>query len=112
MALPNKPKDRKDTPIWSGVVLYFPNAIIEVAKVSKIGNDQHNKGEPLHWSREKSKDHMDCAMRHMIDHGMGTTKDTDGSWHLAKAAWRLMAELQLTIEKELNESNLPKDQTV
>ena len=80
--------------------MYFPNALLEVARVSKLGNDQHNPGEPLHWAREKSTDQMNTAARHMLDHSTGNLKDTDGAWHLAKAIWRLCAELQLTIERE------------
>jgi hypothetical protein len=36
----------------------------------------------------------------MLDHGAGLIKDDDGTYHLAKAVWRLCAELQLTIERE------------
>ncbi len=91
---------RKSYPVWSGVLMYFPDAIKEVALVSKLGNDQHNPGEPLHWARGKSMDQLDAATRHMIDHGTGHVKDTDGGYHLAKAIWRLCAELQLVIEQE------------
>lgn len=96
--LPTQPELRKALPIFTGVVLYFPNALLAVAEVSRLGNDQHNPGESLHWNRKKSPDHLDCALRHMIDHGQGTIKDTDGAYHLAKAIWRLCAELQLMIE--------------
>jgi len=98
--LPTDAKERKAAPVWTGVIQYFPAVWAEVAKVSKLGNDQHNPGQPLHWERGKSTDQMDAAFRHMIDHGAGATKDTDGAYHLAKAIWRLCAELQLTIEKE------------
>lgn len=98
--LPKDDTTRKTLPIWTGVVLYFPDALAAVAEVSRLGNEQHNPGEPLHWAREKSTDQMNTALRHMIDHGTGNVKDTDGAWHLAKAIWRLSAELQLTIEKE------------
>ena len=91
---------RKDCPIFTGGLMYFPDALAEVARISKKGNDQHNPGEPLHWAREKSTDQMDTAVRHMMDHGTGYTKDTDGAYHLGKAAWRILAELQLTIEQE------------
>ncbi len=97
--LPTAAADRKKFPLWTGVMLYFPDALIAVAEVSRIGNDQHNFGEELHWAREKSTDQMNTAARHMLDHSTGTLKDTDGAWHLAKSAWRILAELQLTIEK-------------
>lgn len=97
---PDSAQGRKDHPVFTGVLMYFPDAIAAVARVSKKGNDQHNPGQPLHWAREKSTDQLDTATRHMMDHGVGTTKDTDGEYHLAKAAWRNLAELQLTIERE------------
>jgi hypothetical protein len=92
--------ERKEYPIFTGFMMYFPDAIAAVAHVSYIGNQQHNPGQPLHWARGKSMDQMDTAMRHSMDHGIGNTKDTDGTYHLAKAIWRQCAELQLLIEKE------------
>jgi len=97
--LPTDAAGRKNLPLFTGPILYFPLAFAAIAEVCKAGNDQHNPGQPMHWAREKSTDQMDCALRHMVDHGMGNLKDTDGMWHLAKAAWRLLAELQLTIER-------------
>ena len=63
--LPFDPKERKAIPLASGVLDYFPSALIEVAKVSQLGNDQHNPGQPLHWSRGKSFDHADTMQRHL-----------------------------------------------
>ena len=100
MGLPTDDKARKALPIWDGVVMYFPDSVAAVAEVSRLGNEQHNPGEKLHWAREKSTDQMNTALRHMIDHGQGNYRDTDGAWHLAKAIWRLCAELQLTIERQ------------
>lgn len=87
---------RKAAPIASGVLDYFPLALADVARLSKIGNDKHNPGQPLHWSRGKSDDHADCIVRHMIERG---TVDTDGVLHDAKVAWRALAQLQLAIER-------------
>lgn len=81
----------------TGVLDYFPDAVAEVARCSKAGNDQHNPGQPLHWAREKSTDHADCLVRHLMERG---TIDSDGIRHSAKAAWRALAILQLEIEKE------------
>lgn len=100
MGLPKDAGARKQLPIWSGVLMYFPDAFAAIAEVSRVGNDQHNPGEPLRWAREKSTDQMNTALRHMIDHGSGNPFDTDGTRHLAKAIWRLCAELQLDMEKE------------
>ena len=91
--------ERKTYPIYSGVMRYFPAAIAQVAKVSHVGNQQHNPGEPLHWDRAKSSDQGDTAVRHIMDHDVDP-KDTDGTYHLAKAVWRLLAKLQLHLEAE------------
>jgi hypothetical protein len=42
---------RKNYPVATGVLDYFPDALLEIARVSKIGNDQHHPGQPLHWDR-------------------------------------------------------------
>ena len=89
-------KERKETPVFSGVLQYFPDAINAVARQSWAGNEKHNPGEPLHWAREKSSDHMDCAIRHMM-----TPNEIDpetGGTHLVAAAWRILAALQLQQE--------------
>lgn len=96
---PNKSEAqiRKDRPVFSGVLRYFPDALLEVAELSRIGNEQHNPGQPLHWAKGKSTDHNDALLRHLIDTG---TRDTDGVRHAAKVAWRALAQLQTEIENE------------
>ena len=93
---------RKETPIFSGVISYFPHSLAAVARVSWAGNEQHNPGEPLHWARGKSDDHLDAAVRHITDYALGVKIDTDGENHLAKAAWRILAKLQLDEEERLS----------
>lgn len=88
-------KARKDAPIARGVLDYFPNALAAVAELSRIGNEQHNPGQPMHWAKEKSTDHADCIVRHLIDRGM---IDTDGVRHATKVAWRALALLQTELE--------------
>ena len=68
-------EQRKEYPVYSGVLMYFPDAIKEVAKCSMAGNRQHS-----------------------IDHGIDPV-DTDGQLHLAKTAWRALAALQMHLEK-------------
>lgn len=94
--LPTDARQRKNIPLSSGVLDYFASALIEVAKVSQIGNDQHNPGMPLHWSREKSSDHSDTMLRHYVERG---EIDTDGTRHSAKMVWRALAILQLELEE-------------
>ena len=99
--LPTVAAERKKIPLWSGLMQYFPDALVEVAKLSYVGNEQHNPGKPLQWSREKSNDHEDTLMRHLMERG---TVDIDGVPHSVKAAWRALAIAQLDIEKRANES--------
>lgn len=91
------PKERNEYPMADGLLYYFPAALAEVARVSKIGNDQHNPGQPLHWARGKSMDHANKIMRHLVDAG---TVDSDGARHSAKLAWRALALLQQEMERE------------
>lgn len=93
----NEAQKRKMRPIYSGVLKYFPDALLEVALTSFLGNEQHNPGQPLHWAKEKSSDEGDALVRHLLDAG---TRDTDGVRHSAKVAWRALALLQREIEAE------------
>lgn len=94
---PEDAKGRKASPVSSGVLDYFPDALIAIAQVSYAGNEQHNPGTPLHWDRSKSSDESDALIRHFLERG---TRDTDGLRHSAKMAWRALALLQKEIEAE------------
>jgi len=85
---------RKDYPMARGLLDYFPRALAYIAWVSKIGNDQHNPGEALHWAKEKSTDHADCIIRHLSQRGQ-----MDGEVrHTGKVAWRGLALLETELE--------------
>jgi hypothetical protein len=89
---------RKEYPITTGLLDYFPDACAAVAEVSFQGNQRHNPGEPLHWARGKSMDHADCCGRHLIERG-----GFDGGFrHTAALAWRAMALLQEELEEEMS----------
>jgi len=100
-------KERKEAPVYSGFIRYFPDAMIAVAQLSRIGNEQHNPGKPLHWDRSKSGDELDALTRHLIDaegeDGPGhkvPMYDTDNVLHATKVAWRAMANLQKMLEAQ------------
>ena len=88
--------DRKTQPIARGFLAYFPDAVAAVAEHSYRSNEKHNPGEPVHWSREKSGDHLDCVGRHLTDALKGDYSDGPP---LLGLAWRAMAALQLEIER-------------
>ena len=83
---PEDSAERKTYPLYGGVLAYFPAALAKVAHHSYLGNEKHNPGQPLHWARGKSDDHLEAAARHL----------TEGD--LTGAAWRILAALQLDCE--------------
>lgn len=107
MSLPTDARARKHVPIFSGVMMYFPDALAAVAELSRVGNDQHNPGEPLHWARGKSTDELDALVRHLTEAG---TTDTDGVLHDTKVAWRALANLQKRLE-DIDYDNISRHAT-
>ncbi len=105
--LPTGSAERKEFPMCTGVLDYFPAALAEVAHVSWVGNQKHNPGQPLHHARGKSMDHPDCIVRHTSERG-GWDRfewtDENGAqqvrWvmHSAYVAWRALADLQQECE--------------
>jgi len=91
----NAPTTRKGMPLATGVLDYFPDALLAIAVCSRVGNDQHNPGKPLHWDRSKSGDEADALLRHLLERG---TMDTDGIRHTTKVALRALALLQKELE--------------
>lgn len=96
-SLPTDASSRKNFPIATGVLDYFPDALVAISEISKAGNDQHNPGQTLRWDRSKSGDEADAFIRHFLQRG---TIDVDGIKHTAKMAWRILALLQKEIEQE------------
>lgn len=88
---------RDDYPLFTGLLAYFPHALSEVARCSKVGNDQHNPGEPLHWARHKSTAHADKILRHLRD-SLFEPLDDDGVLHVVKVAWRALALAEEALE--------------
>lgn len=100
MSLPTDSQERMELPLWTVLMNFFPDVFLEIVKVCVQGNKQHAIGEDLKWVRHASADHLNKAFRHMFDYGRGAKKDADGRYHLAKAIWRLSAQLQLDIEAD------------
>jgi hypothetical protein len=101
---------RKNTPVCSGVLDYFPDALFEVARCSHLGGEQHHPGAKLHWDRTKSADEADALLRHLAQR---EELDSDGVLHAAKVAWRALALLQKTLEArgeaEMSPHNVKRD---
>jgi hypothetical protein len=89
---------RKEYPLITGCIDYFPDALAMVAHVSYKGNEKHNPGQPLHHARGKSADHLDCIGRHLTER-----KEVDPDTnilHMANECWRSLAEFQEALEKQ------------
>lgn len=95
---PGRDPRRPTTPgVHSAVLAAFPRALVAIAELSRIGNEQHNPGKPMHWDRSKSGDELDALTRHLVEAG---TTDIDGVRHTTKVAWRALANLQKEIERD------------
>jgi len=105
--LPTDSAERKEYPIYAGCLRYFPAALAGIAKTSKLGNDKHNLGQALHHDRNKSMDHGDCILRHLIDvedlladfDRGGVTQRQDILNEVNQMAWRALALSQELHEK-------------
>lgn len=92
--------ERKDEPIHSGCLMYFPDALAAIARHSKKANVKHNGADaPLGWTRGKSNDHEDCLIRH--DLTPGRVDPETGEIEAVARAWRAMADLQIREEARL-----------
>lgn len=101
MSLPVDDKLRKMVRAFQGFVCYFPDAIALVSYLSKVANEQHNPGQPMHWAKEKSQDELDSLMNHAIDLASKgeLSQDADGVLDAIKVGWRGMANLQRLADK-------------
>lgn len=86
--LPVDSAERKQYPLYRGLMAYFPAALAAVAHHSYKGNEKHNPGLPMQHARGKSTDHEDCILRHLME------GDYEG------VAWRALALLQEKLEAE------------
>lgn len=89
--------NREDYPLYDVLFGYFPAAMLMLAKWAKVGNDQHNPGEPLGWARDKSTDHTNKILRHLVDYDQ---KESNGFYEAVPLLWRAAALVQELYEKE------------
>ncbi len=102
----NSSARRKEQPVAEGFLDYFPAAARLVAELSRLGNEKHNPGQPMHWARGKSMDHRDCVARHIMD-----ADEIDDETQLAEAVsavWRACAYLQVLAEEKYGWPKAPR----
>jgi hypothetical protein len=91
-------EERKQRPVARGFLDYFPKAVMETSHHSWKANQKHNPDEPLHWAKEKSNDHLDALVRHILDYQQGERYDDDGLRILTAISWRAMAFVETELE--------------
>ncbi len=109
--LPTDAQERKNTPVYTGFMCFFPLAIAEVALHSHVSTAQHHPGEPCHWDKSKSTDERDSQARHLLDQTFVQPLDEE-ILHARAGAWRAMANLERLCIKRLENSKskkLPED---
>lgn len=86
--LPNDSAARKEYPLFDVLFGQFPAAVTALAHHSYNGNQKHNPGQPIQHARNKSTDHQNCILRHLME----------GDYEAV--VWRSMALLQEKLEEE------------
>jgi hypothetical protein len=115
--IPQGDQERKDAPMFRGLLGYFPAALFEVAAHS-LDSDRKHGADPKdapHWMRGASTDHEDTIVRHLIDAGRrrlssvrellglapkGSSAKDARRYHLRCIAWRALALLQEDCEAD------------
>jgi hypothetical protein len=93
--LPTDSAERKRIPLFSGLIRYFPSALIGVSRVSYEGNRKHNGDAPLSHDRSKSNDELDALVRHVFEVAVGLPlQEFPGVEIEDHIAWRALAYSQ------------------
>lgn len=95
---------RKRMPVATGVMAYFPLALLIVSMVSRAGAEKHCGGR-LGWAKHLSTDEPDAEVRHMLDFYLGLCEpivpELGRLGPLATKAWRALAHLEREAEAEI-----------
>ena len=91
--------DEGKSPVWQGLLDYFPLACKAVANVSAAGAAKYAwKG----WESvpDGINRYRNALGRHIVDEASQGTYDPEGFRHLAQQAWNALAALELTLREE------------
>lgn len=93
--------DADKSPVWQGLVDYFPRAMEAVAEVSHQGARKYAwKG----WETvpDGINRYRNALVRHLTGEAKDGKYDSEGFRHLAQIAWNAFAALELTLREEQN----------
>lgn len=102
--------DAGKSPVFRGLLDYFPRACLAVADVSAAGAQKYAwKG----WESvpDGVNRYSDALVRHIINESIEGEFDPDGFLHKAQQAWNALAALELylreqQVKKSMNDSKL------
>jgi len=93
--------DEGKAPMGQGLLAYFPEALWEVAQVSRYGKEKYETTyAERNWTKVEDGEqrYLDAALRHITAHLTGQTYDLEsGHPHLAHAAWSILAARELGV---------------
>lgn len=91
--------DGGKAPMGQGLLAYFPEALGEVAHVSRYGKEKYETAYvERNWAKVEDGEqrYLDAALRHITAHLTGQTYDVEsGHPHLAHAAWSILAAREI-----------------
>lgn len=104
--------DNEKAPVMTGAFLLFPRAMIEIAKVSKLGADKYGVTLPdQNWLEVENNynRYTDAVGRHLLGEVINGPTNVEGNTevlHAAQAAWDSLCRLEIYLVNQ--ERNRPK----
>jgi hypothetical protein len=99
---PGAKLDTGKSPVYQGLLDYFPRACLAVADVSAAGARKYAwKG----WESvpDGIKRYGDALGRHIVNESIEGKFDSEGFRHAAQIAWNALARLELILKEEEND---------
>lgn len=91
-----KKDDNNKAPVRAGVINYFPNALLEIAKVSAFGAKKYSWGNWKFVENGKTR-YGDAQMRHACLSHIESHDKESGLLHAAHEAWCALARLEIIL---------------
>ena len=92
--------DAGKAPVWQGVFANFPNALLQVAHVSRYGQTKHPSYQNWQQVPDALNRYRDGLGRHMLEIAAGEQFDAESKLlHAAHFAWNALAVLELQLRE-------------
>jgi hypothetical protein len=92
--------DAGKAPVWQGVFANFPNAMLQVAHVSRYGQTKYPSYQDWQQLPDALNRYRDGLGRHMLEIAAGEQFDAESKLlHAAHFAWNALAVLELQLRE-------------